>query len=108
MCLRPLPDQTSSCLGTNVADRHPTRKVKLGSLSLVFGMKMHRLVLGVEHLNDDPKNIEIAGILFLYWSWLFWPNQEVEQSCRSESSFVSTRSRSMLVVSPIKCGGNRA
>lgn len=55
MCLGPLFDQTSSCLGTNIADRHPASKVKLGSLSLVFSMKVHRLVLVVEHLNDDPK-----------------------------------------------------
>lgn len=55
MRYRPLPDQSSSCLGTNVADYHPTGEIKLGSLSLIFGMKVHRLVLIVEHPDYDSE-----------------------------------------------------
>lgn len=57
MCLGPLFDQTSSCLGTNIADRHPASKVKLGSLSLVFGMKVHWLVsiTNISKLQGDAR-----------------------------------------------------
>ncbi len=64
MRFRPLPDQTQSRLGTKVADHHPTREVELSSLPLMLSVKRHRLMLIVEHLDDDPQNIEIAGILF--------------------------------------------
>ena len=55
MCFRPLSDQAPSCLGTNGADHHPTSEVKLGSLSLVLSMKMRRLVLVVEHPDDNTE-----------------------------------------------------
>ncbi len=55
MCFRPLPDQAPSRLRTNVADYHSTSEVKLASLSLVFSVKVRRLVLVVEHPDYDPE-----------------------------------------------------
>jgi hypothetical protein len=70
MLFRPLPDQTQSRLGTNVANHHPTGEIELSSLPLMLRVKVRRLMLVVNILMMIPKNIEIAGILLPS----LWPN----------------------------------